>query len=214
MKGTWSNINKLGREWKGEGKNIEVLLRKQVGDGNNTMFWKHAWFGFLPFKILFPNLFALESIRNCKVAQRIHKSLDGSITFTWDWKRSINDVDCLHDLDDLESMVQEYNFKEGVDKWIWHGSNSEIFSTKSCRLWIDKQEDPPHRLITWLNWTPPKVLCFVWRLAQNRVPTAANLVIRRIQLRSIYCSLCRLEEETVEHLFYKCPVAQETWRRI
>lgn len=63
----------------------------------------------------------------------------------------------------------------------------------------------------WNKWLPIKVNCFLWRLLLNRLPTKSILASKGIPVPSTACSLCSLEEETIEHLFYECSAAKEIW---
>jgi len=50
-----------------------------------------------------------------------------------------------------------------------------------------------------------------WRLLLDRLPTRVNLVKRDMQLINMLCSLCQEGEETSQHLFGTCKVAQKVW---
>ncbi|XP_022014824.1 uncharacterized protein LOC110914332 [Helianthus annuus] len=63
----------------------------------------------------------------------------------------------------------------------------------------------------WNKWVPPKVNLFVWRDAKNRIPAKYELVRRGVALENETCSRCGAEEESVEHLLFKCVIARATW---
>ncbi|KAJ0800407.1 putative reverse transcriptase zinc-binding domain-containing protein [Helianthus annuus] len=63
----------------------------------------------------------------------------------------------------------------------------------------------------WNGWTPLKVNFFVWRLALNRLPTMDNLEKRNVQTGTGLCRLCSEHQETVDHLFVSCRMAQSVW---
>nr|GEY36819.1 RNA-directed DNA polymerase, eukaryota [Tanacetum cinerariifolium] len=46
-------------------------IKKKVGNGENTMFWDALWKGEVLFKNLFPRLYALESVKNISVADKM-----------------------------------------------------------------------------------------------------------------------------------------------
>ncbi|KAD4180076.1 hypothetical protein E3N88_28667 [Mikania micrantha] len=213
--GTWSKIIRIEEDPLVASKNTGSMIRRHVGDGSNTLFWKQAWFGLIPFKNLFPHLYSIESQKNCTIAQRIIKDVGDNITFRWEWNRMSLNYNLSQECQDLEEMVLNYNFRSGSDVWIWNVDGNNKFSTKLCRDWIEDQHGlaPVHNIF-WLKWVPPKVLCLVWRLSLNRVPVLVNLGSRGIQLQSLRCPLCLLEDEDEEHLFFRCPLAQEIWRRI
>ncbi|KAD7479911.1 hypothetical protein E3N88_03047 [Mikania micrantha] len=102
-----------------------------------------------------------------------------------------------------------------IRRQTWNGDAKNQFSTRSCRDWIDEfYGDAPVSNIFWLKWVPPKVLCFVWKVSLDRIPVMVNLNSRGINVQSLRCSLCLVEDEDGEHLLFRCRIAQEVWRRI
>ncbi|GJV05733.1 RNA-directed DNA polymerase, eukaryota [Tanacetum coccineum] len=62
-------------------KGVDLLgsIKKKVGNGDNTMFWEELWKGEVLFKNLFPRLYALETVKNISVADKMAQpSLDSS----------------------------------------------------------------------------------------------------------------------------------------
>ncbi|KAD7117550.1 hypothetical protein E3N88_04818 [Mikania micrantha] len=213
--GAWAAIVKLGKDLQGEGKDIGQIIRRQVGDGSKTLFWKQSWFGQYSFKQVFPNLFALEKHKNCKVSQRIRQDSGGILGFNWEWRRTNLNSNLSDECSDLEEMIRSYPFKDGSDTWVWNGEVNGEFSTHSCRAWFNNQcWRIPSVNTMWLKWVPAKVNSFVWRVSLNRVPVRVNLLARGVTIPTSGCPLCSNDDEDVDHLFFNCPVAQETWRRI
>ncbi|KAK1424743.1 hypothetical protein QVD17_20081 [Tagetes erecta] len=101
------------------------------------------------------------------------------------------------------------------DAWVWRGNESGMFSTASCRTWMSMGRiQTSSKSISWLKWVPPNVLCFIWKLDLGRIPVARNLIVRGVQDIPISCSLCAREPEDIDHLFIRCPTAEEIWRRV
>ena len=50
----------------------------------------------------------------------------------------------------------------------------------------------------------------LWRIGSNSLPTKDNLRRRSVSSDPI-CVLCRQENETSQHIFFKCPVARAIW---
>nr|GEZ20323.1 RNA-directed DNA polymerase, eukaryota, reverse transcriptase zinc-binding domain protein [Tanacetum cinerariifolium] len=58
------------------------LIRKKVGNGENTLFWKDSWFDGISLKQQFPCLYSLESAKHINVAKKMnHPSL------SWSYRR-------------------------------------------------------------------------------------------------------------------------------
>uniref|UniRef100_A0A2N9HU89 Reverse transcriptase zinc-binding domain-containing protein n=1 Tax=Fagus sylvatica TaxID=28930 RepID=A0A2N9HU89_FAGSY len=50
----------------------------------------------------------------------------------------------------------------------------------------------------------------IWRIASNVLPTKANLA-HRMGGTALSCPVCKQEDETIIHLFYKCPISRAIW---
>jgi len=51
----------------------------------------------------------------------------------------------------------------------------------------------------------------VWRAMIDRLPTRVNLIRRGVNIHNNFCPLCSKAEETMQHLFIGCKVAQKVW---
>jgi hypothetical protein len=55
---------------------------------------------------------------------------------------------------------------------------------------------------------PMKV--FLWKACSNILPTKDNFQRRGIKL-DVVCDFCKWEEESVRHVLWDCPAAQDVW---
>ncbi|CAI9271863.1 unnamed protein product [Lactuca saligna] len=69
-------------------------------------------------------------------------------------------------------------------------------------------------LIDWIPEIPIKVICFVWSAAMERIPITIGLSKRGVKLVDVNCGQCSNIEETVSHIFFKCPYAKTVWECI
>lgn len=51
---------------------------------------------------------------------------------------------------------------------------------------------------------------FLWRACHNLLPTKANLFKRGVCDDKL-CPICLKEEETVAHITWECPAANDVW---
>ena len=61
--------------------------------------------------------------------------------------------------------------------------------------------------IIWSKIVPIKVLCLVWRVVQQRIPTATALERRGILVNSSICNSCIGNSECANHVLINCPFA-------
>ncbi|XP_030509082.2 uncharacterized protein LOC115723746 [Cannabis sativa] len=62
----------------------------------------------------------------------------------------------------------------------------------------------------WILSIPPKIRHFIFRLAQNSIPTAENLYHRHC-LSSPVCPRCNLCYESVQHALFECKFMKKAW---
>ncbi|GKB29619.1 RNA-directed DNA polymerase, eukaryota, reverse transcriptase zinc-binding domain protein [Tanacetum coccineum] len=53
-----------------KGINLLGFIKKKVGNDDNTMFWEELWKGDVPFKLMYPRVYALELFKNILVASK------------------------------------------------------------------------------------------------------------------------------------------------
>ena len=68
--------------------------------------------------------------------------------------------------------------------------------------------------VSWRNLcevsTLPKIDIFSWTVLHGKILTGDNLQKRGIEVLFIY-SLCWVNSETIEHIFFFCEFAREVW---
>lgn len=65
----------------------------------------------------------------------------------------------------------------------------------------------------WKIPTIPKIRSFLWRAASGALAVAERLNTRGMQLDT-RCKLCSYDSESIGHVLFTCPAAQEAWSRI
>ena len=92
------------------------------------------------------------------------------------------------------------------DKLVWHNNRNGQFTTASAYDLIANNQKPNIDYFSWI-WklnTYPKIKSFLWKIAQDGLPTKVKL-----QQKHIYtpqnCVSCQCLSEDVFHLFLKCP---------
>lgn len=181
-----------------------------MGNGLNTPMWKEPWLSTSkPFTRTGP---ATEETHHLTVSHLFHPE-------TCEWNREI-----------IQDILPEYakdiltlrpSKRGGLDRWAWLPTESGVYSTKSSYYEAMNAEEvensgsiPPDdynwKSKLWGLKASPKVKILLWKAMQNALPVGENLKHRHI-FNNVVCSHCS-QEESIVHLFFTCPLAQQVWQ--
>ena len=124
-----------------------------------------------------------------------------------DFSRWLNPILFARWLEVVDS-VYHYNFKNGNDIPMWRWTKNICFSTKFVYDILTKEESGRGFKHIWKAKIPYKIKIFMWLAENNAILTKDNL-IRRHWVGSP-CCFCH-EDESVDHLFFQCPIAKTIW---
>nr|KAJ0197364.1 hypothetical protein LSAT_V11C700352090 [Lactuca sativa] len=207
LPGVWSRVAGVQDELKKFGIDIDEVIIKKIGSGDETMFWLDKWFGGSTLKDSFPEAYKLEGHKHCKISNRIQHG-----TMNWEWKSTPRTVDQISEINMLTNTVSDYQLIDGRDKWRCTLSSDGAFHVDALRFKIDCWNIPSMEThLKWIHEIPLKVTCFIWRANLDRIPTACALLKRGIQLDSPICTYCGTAEEDASHVLLRCPMAMQVW---
>ncbi|CAN1262893.1 Putative ribonuclease H protein At1g65750 [Linum perenne] len=108
-------------------------------------------------------------------------------------------------------------FTEGPDAIIWPDGKDQRFSVSSFRRFLVADRFPgdnsfPSKWI-WSSPAPPKVQFFCWLVFRNRIATIDNLQRRGFAIPN-RCVLCKMESESVNHIFIHCRFSSQVWSKL
>ncbi|KAF1878292.1 hypothetical protein Lal_00046959 [Lupinus albus] len=138
---------------------------RRIGDGSNTRFWHDLWVGSSTLATKYKRLYNLST-----------SPYDNICNFgSW--------------------VVLSKNKK---DYWEWKHDKSKKYSVKSPYNLIRPpvQQSPltlQNSYFIWKSKAPPKVITFVWRVFQDRIPTMDAHLRRGVSFDNgggSFCSLC------------------------
>ncbi|XP_076918970.1 uncharacterized protein LOC143579598 [Bidens hawaiensis] len=135
----------------------------------------------------------LERNKGCKVEDRL---VNGVICSTWDWQRSPELAMEVVELRELLLLCQNVVLVEGDDSVSWDLDSSGTFSVSSIKARISE------------------VIILAWWAELDRVHVLTLLAKRNISLESVDCPACGEVEETTDHVFISCGLAQSVWHAI
>ncbi|GKA76412.1 RNA-directed DNA polymerase, eukaryota [Tanacetum coccineum] len=185
-------------------------VKKKVGNGSTTLFWKDPWFADSPLINSFPRLFALECNKNATVADKIH-DISMSHSFRRSPRGGVEEEQYRSLVDKVNSVV----LSNTSDTWVWSIDSSGDFSVKFARSLIDDFILPavvsPTR---WVKVVPIKINIFAWKVCLDRLLTRLNLSLRGIDSPSISCPICSSVGETCAHLLFSCSMAKAHYSKV
>nr|KAJ0226419.1 hypothetical protein LSAT_V11C100001990 [Lactuca sativa] len=89
------------------------------------------------------------------------------------------------------------------------------FNVAKLRRRLDRASHPiSDGEFWWINSAPKKVVSFIWRAKQGRIPSADELQKRNIPVASSMCGICRNTVETTSHVLTSCPFVSNTINRV
>nr|GEY05835.1 glutamate synthase [NADH], amyloplastic-like [Tanacetum cinerariifolium] len=124
---------------------------KRIGDGQSTSFWLESWKGDIPFRDMFPRLFALESAKHICVAAKMSGPLNMS------FRRPVRGGVEQQVFFELCSILDSVMLSQASDRWYCSLSSSGEFCVKEAWIAIDDMAFPSHPEPTSLGGAPPCV---------------------------------------------------------
>ncbi|XP_023756110.1 uncharacterized protein LOC111904593 [Lactuca sativa] len=166
----------------------------------------YIWCNNIPFYRKFPHLFALETVKSCRLEDRF--SGNG---FSWMWRHEptggIELKELLELYLDIHNMTIDKNSKYGF-RFILNPTSEYI--VKIMRKLLESKLIPSKGpTIWWSKLIPLKVSEFIWRAVLGRIPVADTLATKGIIIPNNLCPLCNKETETVNHILVTCEYSRD-----
>ncbi|GJR28426.1 RNA-directed DNA polymerase, eukaryota, reverse transcriptase zinc-binding domain protein [Tanacetum coccineum] len=187
---------------KGRGVDLFSCMHKNVGNGNATLFWSENWMGDGFLNIKYPRLLALEGNKEVSVGVKVNNGL------LFGFRRSPRGGAESMQFEDLSNKLCSIELVDEQDSWSWNLNGEGGFTVSSARRFIDDGICGINGSCTkWVNLIPIKVNILAWRVALNKLPTRFNMSLRGMEVSTMECPVCRVGNETSDHLFFSCSLA-------
>ncbi|KAH9768702.1 reverse transcriptase domain-containing protein [Citrus sinensis] len=133
-------------------------------------------------------------------------------------RRCDNDlvVDVFNTRDAAMILQVPLNTRQDNDRWFWLADPNGEFTVRSCYNLLNSVSDVPNSKVWKFLWgleAPGKVKQFLWRSLKNILPTADNLLSRKVDVSPI-CPICSVVNdvggrcssfvEWMEQIFTRC----------
>nr|GEZ53826.1 RNA-directed DNA polymerase, eukaryota [Tanacetum cinerariifolium] len=206
---TWSSILKEISILKAQGVDLISHCKIRVGNGLSTSFWNDLWIGDAHLRYMFPLLYALDSNKECTMADKMNAPL------TFSFRRTVRggaeSLQLAHLLDLLGPVI----LSNMEDQWISNMNGDGVFRVKDVRILLDEVFLPNDATPTrWIKSIAIKVNVFAWKVSLDRLPTRSNMSKRGVVVPSLSCPICNLIHEDTSHLLFSCGLASEVMRLV
>ena len=84
---------------------LSSFFTRSVGEGVSIKFWDEEWLGTFKLAEVYPRLYALESLKDCNISDRLFK-LNDHLSFDWNWRRSIRGGREKEEMESLACLIQ------------------------------------------------------------------------------------------------------------
>lgn len=183
-------------------KNIYLQGRSvAIKNGQLTRFWLDPWLYSKPLYLIVPILFELCEDKGISVAQVIGGT---PVSF-----RRWLFVDLRTCWDKILNDTMKFQLDNDSDVIFWSLEKSGKYSVKSLYNGLTKNESGNYHKRIWKGKIPEKIKIFLWLIANDAILTRENMKKRNWQ-GDPSCVFCECFE-TVNHLFFQCPVSKVIW---
>lgn len=136
----------------------------------------------------------MADVKNCRIQITFRRWLTEELQSCWDaiWADTIG-----------------FQLKEAEDVITWKLGKSKKFTVKSLYNALTTNDAGPAHKKIWKGKVPPKIKIFMWLMANDALLTKDNMV-RRKWSGNPKCYFCNCYE-TINHLFFTCPIARVVW---
>lgn len=176
------------------------LIKTKIGNGEHTYLWHDWWVSSQPLSAVLNEYSNINHIHEDGARVR-------DIINNGRWS-----LDDLIIPNDLKTEILHTNIQvDQQDQVIWQQTNSNRFVAKEVRDMIRGRGNPgQYSNFIWFNGHIPRCSFISWLAMHNRLPTLSRIKKWNNRLNST-CVLCRVDEETRDHLFYNCHYSRQIW---
>lgn len=175
-------------------------LQFNIGSGDNIRLWYDPWLDHQNLINTLGHQVALAS------GIPLHAKLN-SLMVNGELRWTLPNLNSLSDLANVNLLV----VNGAEDAINWSVGDVGSFSTKSARnLARTPKAKVKEIMLCWKPHAVPKCSFISWLIFKKRLPTLDKLKSWNIQLTN-WCCLCRMEEESIDHLLVGCSYSKTVW---
>ncbi|RAL42508.1 hypothetical protein DM860_011126 [Cuscuta australis] len=162
---------------------------------------------------LIKNLWNIASHKDTLWVKWVHSVyLQGRNIWTWPPKKEdshlFKRLSCVRDI-----MLDKCGDAQEIEDYFQSFCDGGSLSTsKIYDLIRTRNQAKPWMKFIWQTYIPPRFSFTTWIAMRRHLPTKVNLAYVEMENRN--CTLCHMEMETTEHLFFSCHISAQIWNGI
>jgi hypothetical protein len=110
---------------------------------------------------------------------------------------------------ELATKLNEVELSDEPDVVLWKWIKNKIFSVKSVYEHLTRDDRGSSYRRIWKSKISTKIKTFMWLIEQDAILTKDNMLKRKWH-GDPNCYFCN-SPESMNHLFFECPVTKVTW---
>ena len=177
--------------------------RIQIGSGQQVQINKDSW-------LLDEDNGFITTVLDERVATATVNSIMVPGQRQWDTDLI---VDIFNTRDAALILQVPLSTRQDEDRWFWLVDTKGQFTVRSCYNVLNSAPNGSNSNVWKFLWgleVPGKVKHFIWRALVNVLPTADNLLSRKVDVSPI-CPICSAANESVYHCLVDCVFANSCW---
>ncbi|XP_071687098.1 uncharacterized protein [Rutidosis leptorrhynchoides] len=181
---------------------IRPYVIYQVGDGNSVSAWHDNWSDYGPIEISHRDIHSCGLDHNCTVRELINKC-DGKCPPEW--------LSRYPGLNNIQMPI----LVPRPDALKWRDWDGNLTDFSVCGVWNsirDRSPKVPWFPVVWFTHCIPRHSFMLWLAMGENLKTQDKL--RQWEMTHgdpLVCSLCEVEPDSHNHLFFSCPFSAKVW---
>jgi hypothetical protein len=189
----------------------KAMAKCNLGDGKSAFFWSDLWLDTC-LQQKFPHLLSFAKKATATITEIVNTE------FLEDLFHLPLSQQAFQELSEFKSVGNQALLRiaeSESDSWSYIWGNNTFSVNKAYKLMCGSQPTPPHFSWIWNSSCQARHKFFFWLLLLDRLNTRNLLGRKQFHLPLYACATLQCnEEETLIHLFWACPFAENCWNYV
>lgn len=152
--------------------------------------------------------------KQCLISDRLTPP-NRPLSFSWEWRHPPRGKETSK-FDELTAILEKLPpFQNHPDKWTWSApTTSGVFQVREMSVYLDSIWTSTSAIsMFWCKLLSRKINLFLSR-TRSFLPCLLQLAIKGISVPSIYCPLCGVAAEDIDHALFRCLLPRRVWEAV